>query len=71
MIAGTASTSSSNSCESWVLAADSPTANGIPVASISRWYLEPDLPRSTGFAPVSSPQPMVQLLPDAGLLPIP
>ncbi len=38
-----------------VLAADRPTANGIPVASISRWYLEPALPRSTGLAPVNSP----------------
>jgi hypothetical protein len=92
----TASTSCSNSWESWVLAADSPTANGIPVASTSRWYLEPGLPRSTGLAPVSSPtpgphadavdrgpepvdlavagqpvrQPMVQLLPDAGGLPV-
>ncbi len=51
----TASTSGSSSCESWVLAADNPTASGRPVASISRWYLEPALPRSTGFAPVSSP----------------
>jgi hypothetical protein len=55
MTAGTASTSGSNSSESWVLAADSPTANTMPVASITRWYLEPGLPRSTGFAPVSSP----------------
>jgi hypothetical protein len=55
MTAGTASTMGSSSCESWVLAADSPTASGIPPASISRWYLEPGLPRSTGFAPTSSP----------------
>jgi hypothetical protein len=55
MIAGTASTTCSNSNESWVLAADNPTARGMPVASISRWYLEPALPRSTGLAPVSSP----------------
>jgi hypothetical protein len=34
--AGTASTSCPSSCESWVLAVDNPTANGIPVASISR-----------------------------------
>ena len=27
----------------------------MPRPSISRWYLEPALPRSTGFAPVSSP----------------
>jgi hypothetical protein len=38
-----------------MLAADSPTASGIPPASTSRWYLEPGLPRSTGFAPVNSP----------------
>jgi hypothetical protein len=55
MIAGTASTMGSSSRESWVLAADNPTANGTPVASISRWYLEPGLARSTGFAPTSSP----------------
>jgi transposase len=36
MTAGTASTMGSSSCESWVLAADSPTASGSPVASISR-----------------------------------
>ena len=78
------------------MAADNSTASGIPMASISRWYLDPGLPRSTGFAPVSSPtpgphtdrvdggpgpvdlavvaqpvqQPMVQGLPDAGLLPV-
>jgi hypothetical protein len=57
MIAGTASTIGSSSWESWVLAADTPTANGIPAASITRWYLEPGLPRSTGFAPTSSPTP--------------
>jgi hypothetical protein len=55
MTAGTASTMGSSSCESWVLAADSPTASGNPVASISRWYLDPGLPRSTGFAPTRSP----------------
>ena len=54
-IAGTASTMASSSWESWVLAADNPTASGTPVASISRWYLEPGLPRSTGLAPTSSP----------------
>jgi hypothetical protein len=57
MTAGTASTSGSRSCESWVLAADRPTASGMPLASITRWYLEPGLPRSTGFAPVNSPTP--------------
>ena len=55
MTAGAASTSCSKSCESWVLAADNPTANGRPAASISRWYLDPGLPRSTGFAPTRSP----------------
>jgi hypothetical protein len=55
MTAGTASTSCSNSCESWVLAADRPTAKGIPVASTSRWYLDPGLPRSVGFGPVRQP----------------
>src|SRR5215211_4167698 len=55
MTVGTASISCSRSWESWVLAADNPTASGTPVASISRWYLDPGLPRSTGFAPVSSP----------------
>jgi hypothetical protein len=53
----TASMSCSSSIESWVLAADRRTASGIPVASISRWYLDPGLPRSTGFAPTSSPTP--------------
>jgi hypothetical protein len=59
--AGTASTICSSS-ESCVLAADSPTASGIPPASTSRWSLEPALPRSTGFAPVSFPTPR----PDTG-----
>jgi hypothetical protein len=38
-----------------VLAADRPTASGIPRRSVSRWYLDPGLPRSVGFGPVSSP----------------
>jgi hypothetical protein len=45
----------SSSSESWVLAADNSTASGMPPRSTSRWYLEPDLPRSVGFGPVSSP----------------
>jgi hypothetical protein len=52
---GTASTIGSSSVESWVLAADRPTASGMPRRSTSRWYLEPGLPRSVGFGPVSSP----------------
>jgi hypothetical protein len=52
---GTASTTASSSMESWVLAADSPTAKGMPLRSTSRWYLDPGLPRSVGFGPVSSP----------------
>jgi len=51
---GTASTRRSSS-ESWVLAADSSTVSGMPRRSTSRWYLDPDLPRSVGFGPVSSP----------------
>ena len=58
MTAGIPSTSCFSNSESWVLADDNPTTtSGIPPASISRWYLEPALPRSTGFAPVSSPTP--------------
>jgi hypothetical protein len=49
MTAGTASTNCWSSWESRVLAADKPTASGRPVPSISRWYLEPGLPRSTGL----------------------
>jgi hypothetical protein len=52
-----ASTSCSSSWESWLLAADSPTANGMPVASISRWYLEPRLLRSTGEPAELAPGP--------------
>src|SRR5215207_5037409 len=52
---GIASTIDSSSCESWVLAADRPTASGMPRRSTIRWYLEPGLPRSTGFAPTASP----------------
>jgi hypothetical protein len=54
---GTASTIGSSSMESWVLAADSPTASGMSPRSTSRWYLEPGLPRSIGFGMVSSPPP--------------
>jgi hypothetical protein len=45
----------SSSSKSWVLAADRPTASGIPRRSTSRWYLAPGLPRSTGLGPVSAP----------------
>ena len=52
---GTASTIGSSSIESWVLAADSPAARGMPRRSTSRWYLESGLPRSVGFEPVRQP----------------
>jgi hypothetical protein len=55
LTAGTASTTASSSIESWVLAAESATARGMPLRSTSRWYLVPGLPRSVGFGPVSSP----------------
>src|SRR5205823_14119444 len=29
--------------------------SGMPRRSTSRWYLEPSLPRSTGFGPVAAP----------------
>ena len=38
-----------------MLAADSPTASGMPHRSVSRWYLDPGLPRSTGLGPVRAP----------------
>src|SRR5438128_826503 len=40
---------------SWVLAAEVATASGRPAASVSTCSLAPDLPRSTGFGPISSP----------------
>jgi hypothetical protein len=40
---------------SWALAAESREAKGLPLRSITRWSLEPGLPRSTGFGPVCSP----------------
>jgi hypothetical protein len=52
---GTASTICSSSIESWVSAADSPTASGVAPRSTSRWYLEPGLPRSVGLGPVIAP----------------
>jgi hypothetical protein len=55
LTAGTASTTWSSSMESCVLAADRQTARGMPPRSTSRWYLDPGLPRSVGFGPVSSP----------------
>jgi hypothetical protein len=42
-------------CLSWVLAAETAVANGSPAPSDSTWILLPDLPRSTGFGPVSGP----------------
>ena len=54
MTAGTASTRCSSSIESWVLCATA-TAGRTPLASTTRWYLLPGLPRSTGLGPVSSP----------------
>jgi hypothetical protein len=55
LIGGTTSTTASSSMESWVLAAESATARGMPLRSTSSWYLLPGLPRSVGFGPVSSP----------------
>src|SRR4029453_13467171 len=52
---GTVSTTASSSIGAWVLAADSPTAKGMPRRSTSRWYLDPGLPRSVGFGPVRQP----------------
>src|SRR3954452_6397180 len=40
---------------SWVLAAETATASGSPFRSVSTCSLEPGLPRSTGFGPVSEP----------------
>jgi len=40
---------------SWVLAVETPTSSGRPFASDSTCSLEPVLPRSTGFGPVSDP----------------
>jgi hypothetical protein len=40
---------------SWVLAAEVAIASGSPAASVSTCSLEPGLPRSTGFGPVSGP----------------
>ena len=52
---GTASTVASSIRLSWTLAADRVTARGIPLASMTTWRLEPGLPRSVGFGPVSWP----------------
>ena len=43
------------SIESCVFAPVTATAIGSPAASTSKWYFEPDFPRSVGFGPVSSP----------------
>lgn len=40
---------------SWVLPAETPTRRGSPFASDRTCILEPDLPRSMGLGPVSSP----------------
>ena len=47
--------SGSKSVESWAVAAERRTARGMVLRSTTRWYLEPGLPRSTGFGPVCSP----------------
>lgn len=53
--AGIARTKGLSACWSLVLAAETATARGRPVASVSTWSLLPGLPRSTGLGPVSSP----------------
>src|SRR5687767_3285526 len=50
-----ASTSSSKTIESWVLAAVSTTASGMPLRSETRWRFEPAFPLSVGFLPVFVP----------------
>jgi hypothetical protein len=54
MIGGMASTNGRSWVPSWALAAERRTAKGMPFRSTTRWYLEPGLPRSTGFGPVAS-----------------
>ena len=49
-----ASTSSSNTIESWVLAALSITQSGMPPRSTVTWRFEPAFPLSVGFLPVFS-----------------
>jgi hypothetical protein len=52
MIGEMASTKGKSWVASWALAAERRIANGIPLRSTTTWYLEPGLPRSTGFGPV-------------------
>jgi hypothetical protein len=52
---GMASIRGSSWVESWAFAAESRMANGIPLRSTTRLYLEPDLPRSVGLGPICSP----------------
>ncbi len=52
-MAGMASTVASSIRLSWRLAGDKVTASGMPLASMTTWRLEPGLPRSVGFGPVS------------------
>jgi hypothetical protein len=47
--------SSSKRRLSWMFAAVSRRASGMPRASVMRWRLEPARPRSVGLGPVSSP----------------
>src|SRR4028118_292318 len=54
-MAGMACTSGISARLSWVLAALTATASGRPPASVSTCSVEPSLPRSTGFSPVSGP----------------
>src|SRR5687768_10076381 len=54
-MAGMPSRSGSTSMLSWRLAPETATLSGRPVASTSRWYLVPRLPRSVGFGPVNAP----------------
>jgi hypothetical protein len=54
-MAGMASTVASSIRLSWTLAADRVTASGMPLASMTTWRLDPGLPRSVGFGPVSRP----------------
>ena len=55
MTGGTALTIGPSSTESWMLAAGQAGASGMPRRSTTKWYLEPGLPRSVGFGPVSVP----------------
>jgi hypothetical protein len=51
LIGGAASKSCSKTLEPWPFAAVRTTVSGRPDASLSRWRLEPDLPRSVGLGP--------------------